>query len=491
MKRNLLPFVLSLAAASTAHAQINPNNRQGPGSALAAGLSLDVPAGQERTLVKAPGNQLSPPTQWQRSQFQYGPDFSLQAMFSALAADIEIDAHSTGNDVIPKLDAQGVPHLTRSGQESWLGVVVSMGAHQSGADAQGLPGSNVERARNSGRSNRSDLFSFYFDESSWIHPTLRGTALVEQSREDLGFPSGGTEDIDALDFGLGVTSFAGATTPSLFFSRRGDFFFSVTPACVPNLGSKFALNGNAQEVPADPGVVYHITWSPALGWSPKPSIYRTLDELGLDDGDDLDALAVDMGNDTTVFSTQLVAGRSQLLVHDVARGNGHTELQNHPTPTTKAKTTTKIGSIDDTDDIDAVCIYDPRELALGTHMGTPTGWADLTGVGQPLGISITRAESISEDGREALLIQTTGWGGTTPSNAQVFLWISADYDPLLPWSNATWHLVDTTGKPRRLAENATEFIIDIPPNVSMPGLAFMTVLVGAGVEASWISQVNL
>ncbi len=113
-------------------------------------------------------------------------------------------------------DPGGYPDLGSVGR--WLGVVVSVKDGTGGAEE-----SLIERAGLNGRPYGADLFSYYFEESTGLAASVAGATLVEQTRETLGFPLNGTEDVSGLDFGLAINSFSGALPGDPMFPNTDKF----------------------------------------------------------------------------------------------------------------------------------------------------------------------------------------------------------------------------------------------------------------------------
>jgi len=469
---HLALFLLS-PAVSIASAQLSSTN-QGPASSLAAGLSLPPAGTAEVTLAKAPLDQTSPPPAWSRALFPTGTDYSLTAMFGALAPYIQIAGHSTGNDNIPELSGEGVPNVAG---RTWMGVIVSVNNA-----AVGTPGSLIDRRRHltSGRlTPGSDLLAYYYDESVNLAPALVDATVVEQSSEALGFS--GNEDVDALDFGLGVTSYARGTSSTLFFTNTSDYFFTLDPACITLLNENAVGGFTDSGLEANAATVYRLEQLPGGTWEPKPSEYRSPDDLGLDpDEDRIDALAVDPGTNVTIFSTQLHPERSQLRVHGYIQGVGYVwDLKNNQ----DQKVTFRIGSNDGTDDVDAVCVIDP-ENQVGSHLACPRDLAYGAPFStQPMGMSITRSRSPA--GVDLLHFQLTGFGPHPPADSLVTLQLSVpNYAPawadlgtfLRPASSSTWELT-----------------APIPPNFQYNHVAFVAVQASVNLEwtQSWTSEIRL
>jgi len=480
------------AAGPPASAQITPSVRRGMASALANGMSFDPleRTGDDLLFIKAPLDQQHAPPAWSTTLFQSGPNYALDVMFPGIDDVIEIDAHSTGNDVIPPLDENGIPIV--SNRSSWLAITVSVDNF-----AQGLPQSNIRRRRNVTGPSRSstggDLITYYFYGSQGLDPTLVDSTLIEQPSEAMRFDD--DEDIDAFDWGLGVNRHS-PTASTIFFPRINEYFFSIAQSCVAavNTGTanKFALDSLNNEVPANAATVYWMSWDAVNGWD-QPREYRPAGHLGLVVGvDDLDALAVDLGMGTTVFSTQLVTGRSQLQVHDYSRGVF--PLRNE----LNMRTTTSAGSRDETDNINAACVIDPEAGVFDTVMGVPTSRLGIAPT-STMGISVTpepdgpSSSDVVGVEPSALLIQTTGWGAADATAASVTFAVCYDYNRNAPWPYGNWNVVGTVA--RDALEDVTEFAYTIPQAASGLEIAVSALLSdavsGSVLAESWVSELRV
>ena len=441
MKTSSLRFAACscLLAFPPLQGQTSPGLRQGPASSLAAGLMV-ASSNPDQTLVKAPLNQTSWPPAWDRQLFPSGPDYSIAAMFgmfgTALVANIRLGSESTGNDSIPRLDANGVP-LVQANQ-TWMGVTVSVTTGTMGAT-----GSVIYQRRN--RVNPpvpagADLFTYYYDGSQGIDPRLVDATVLEQSSQQLGLS--GTVDVDGLDFGLGMISHARGTTTTILFTNETDFFFTLTRACLVTLPSSFMPGGKAP----DATTIYRITWDASAGTAGAwlaPSIYRDALDLGLDPAEDeIDAIAVDPVTESTIFSTTRfpwTTAPSQLMVH----GHGPTGdyfhgvlLNNHGVPVAN-----KLGllSNDITEDIDALCVTDP-ERQFATLLATAIGTVKNPPFSEiPMGLSVCRSRSPAPQLDELLHVQITGWGPNAPADSIVVIQYSFDAAPIpTNWTDYAW-----------------------------------------------------
>lgn len=477
----LLPLMVSVSP--LAAGQVNPGQGSGMVSSLASGISLspEARATTEKTLVKAPLNQTAPPPEFSTVQYLNVPDFSISALFGAhsvggdLSLLIEVDAHSTGNDLMPRFLVTSTgngcyPDITGR----WMVINASVAN-----SAVGLPGGFVEQRRLGALGNRltpgSDISSYYFAGSTGITGSLVNRNFLEQPAESIAFPGSSSADIDALDWGLGVTAHAQVANPLIFFPNENEFYFSIADECALVLNaqcsSQFAFDqATGVMVAADAAAVYRATWDPvSMAWG-DPEVYRSAADLGLTSKDDLDALAVNALNGVTVYSTQPTPGRSQLLADNgpsgpALTGNTRTIRIKDGGP----KVTRKIKVIDESDDIDAVCISDPEDGVFGKYLGTAVSEPGTKGPDVRMGISVTRRFDKTQN-QDLLLVQVSGWGGATPTDANVLELLVTQRSSVgggnsaAPWKWQT--LLVTT---RSADENFIEFEIPVNTLKSSPG----------------------
>ncbi|MCP3915179.1 MAG: hypothetical protein GY711_06470 [bacterium] len=393
LSHTTLAFALPLALAPPAVSQgiqTNPNVRRGPLSALAAGLSISEFTRTTTTdplLVKEPLDQTGSPIAWNTTTTVHPADYTLMTLFPDDYDAIEINAMSTGNDVIPPIDEFGTPNVT-AGTGRWFGMIVSLTN-----DMTGTPGSVVE-ARQAAGPVGADLFSHYWVGSRLAGP-LVGATLFEMGREHIGLEAGA--ELDAVDLGLGVNAFdtpPPTSPPNLFFGHQDRFYFSVSTDCVGNLSQPFAKDQSGVGVNADAAVIYEMIWDDPttgiLGWG-DITVYRDRGQLNLhptDPAEDVDAVAVDRILSTIIFSTQPAGTRSQLQVlrHDTSTG-----IFIGPVPLTdrnRVEVTEHFSLQSSVDDFDGVCTVDPESFQIGARVGTPQD-SSLSGP-PPMGISVTR-----------------------------------------------------------------------------------------------------
>lgn len=439
---------------------ISPFVRRGPTSVLATGMSvrketraLGVP---ESTFIKDPGDQVVPPHPWGGVPVT-GGQYAMDLMFPVLYPVMELDAHSTGNDIIPT--NAGVLTVNFS----WAGALISVSN-----EAVGTPGNGWIDARAAGvYSSRitpgADLAAHYVEGSIGINEDLAGSTVISQLSEHIGFQ--GDEDIDGFDLALGVIPSSADAASTLFFTRDDEFYFSVTPECAQQLsGIPFALEktGGAY-VEADPVTVYQLRWDVVSQTWGEPSVFHTAADLQLDPNtDNVDALAVSDGYyRATAYSTQPFPGRSQLMVYEEgSAGPGVYPIQSGGKLLTSAYHLRTEPEYDESDDVDAICFIDPEAYTYGTLLGTPLAAT----TNKPVGLGATCT------GIGKFKVQVTGFkpkSHPVKTHSRVTLWLSTDYDPM--WNpdptSATW----TSMGSQFSSGGSPEFSVDIPPSMGLSG----------------------
>ncbi len=421
--------------------------------------------------LKNPGDQQTAPAAWSDpGQNASTPDYSLQAMFgTAVASVITIDAHSTGNGVIPRHDGSGAPIITNN----WMGVTISI-ANNGGStigSGSGLPGSfwDFEEQVHSDSAGAL-LVTYYMKQSLGLANGLAGMPIIESSRIDLGLDVDTSHDLSAVDYGVGVVTFDDPPS-NVFFSNDVEYYFSVSSAAAGSLPNPFAhdprVAGAGANVPANGVDVYRITWTPGgAGWS-DPEIYVNGLTLGLDPTSELDGLEVDPSNGTIIFSASVdssfdgsVSGPiSQLMIYQTFLGSSATEFSSRALKDKmnngNTRRVTKRAGLGDNgqandDEIDGVCTIDPgiKVTRGGSHGFSGEGLpSDFRGVftakpdpasidmavgfprayighlGTPFGMSIVRGRWNATGYTDNTLVQVTGLGGLPFGHYQIQLWI--------------------------------------------------------------------
>lgn len=392
---------------------------------------------------------------------------------------IAIDAWSTGNDLLPPISSDGVIQVTNSG--NWAAVTVSFTDDTPGTGSGStadLIQQRADRFPSGGRTGPgADLYTYYLPGSSVIAPRLVGKTVVEQAAEHIGV--GSSDDIDALDFGMGVFSFQGSRENDRMYQRYSVLYFSLSRDSAIDLNNHYmgeetvtphfaqTSEGSGTWVSSvNPAAVYAVSWDESnRSWS-DPFVYRTCDEvLNLDlvadptaDAStyDVDALAVSHAQGPNeqsfvIFSTSPggqtgLPMASQIMVSMLGAGPAGEDvtavLKDDDGPSVIAE---KVGSGDHTKDVDALCISDPHQNEFDTHLGYAVDEVITGGLpfiyDEPLGISIARVGPpiayaspgvVAFSPQEELVIQVTGLSHPNDIGGLIQLFMRFSSDTALP-----------------------------------------------------------
>lgn len=478
--------LFTLCLPGVAFAQLGPLTNQGFASALAHGHSLDssVAPGHFGLFLKPPAHQPLIPIGDTYPVFQDGASYSLDSLFGDFAPFVDINGHSTGSDDIADfVEGAGTPTLDGG---RWMHVTVSFDN-----SATGLPGSLIRRRTNvqGGRTTPgSDLIGYYFSDSAAIDQSYIGSTFLEQAAEDIGYSV--AQDIDALDWSMGVMGSSSASSwPAGLFSGGNAYYFSITQASAEAINQQagslgfFAKDAGGNSVRANAATIYLISWEPSsngqppFSWNSEIVEYQTASELQLDLArDDVDALAVNASTGVTIFSTRIrpeIQAVPQLQVYQTG-WRAPEALKDNGVPVTS-----KIGSSDDTDDIDSVAIIDPEidqadVPTFASHLASPgpvDGLGGVIGSAQgpdTMGLSVTRGRWVPNrvGVDEYHFAQVSGWGYGHPVDGTIRIYQSFDYQPYDPGAGATWQCIDS--KPRFRTDSVTNFRLPLPSGPSIP-----------------------
>ena len=459
---------------------IAPQILHGPAGTLASGLSISAdtrhaPSGPQsipdHVFLRPPSLAFGAPYPWTATTtVAYGEvPYSLQAMFPNHWSTIEIDAHCTGRAMIPPITPQG--GVDMSGypwSERWFGLVVSVSN-----DSLGEPGSVFEMMRGGPSGTRalgSDLVSHYWEDSHGIAGALIGSTLLESSREDMGFPL--DEDVDALDYTIGVNYFTPGLLSRFFFEETGQYLFSVSKEWARSAAAAGFLPAGALP---DPAAIYRIQWlGPATGWS-QPMVHKTRAELGLyplsnplGEFEDIDALAVG-SPDRVIYSSKRAAGHNQVLVYWGVPLASPVSLKANDTTLASVA----LGLRDD-DEMDGTCPIDPEPAnTLGNTFGTPTeqlfGRVPGPWNGPPMGASTTLISSVDASNQLnglALILELSGWGNSSPRSGSVDLYVNFGS----PGNETAYSVVASYA--RNASQDVMEFPILLPPTFPSTAVGF-------------------
>ena len=303
----------------------------------------------------------------------------------------------------------------------------------------------------------SHLISYFFLNSPDIPTELPGSLHIEQTEAQIGLSS--SSDIQGFDFALGMLMSNPEDDLPLYAPHDDVLYFSVTRQFVSDWtqygqGQTQAFAATKQDPmmlsePPDAGVVYRSTWNEnTSSWSP-PLEFRSLAELGLLAGENIDGLTVDDSREIVIFSTdrQGPVRRQQVLMHDIdlmPAPLGHLPLYDvDDTPIE-----IKLG-VGEEDDIDGLCGIDPEATGsdAGVAVGTPRPGRfaafygtqpEYNGLEQPVGFSIARHAPNPTNGYD-LTLQVTGWGPyeqPVPCDVTLSMRIETEDQGTRTWS--TW-----------------------------------------------------
>lgn len=408
MKLSVLSFAAVVVISSDALAQLSVTTRgRGPFSAFSHLHSMEGAAGNDENLLKPVGDQSTVPSV---PVMPVNPDpnvpiWRLDAMFDASdLPNIQIDAMSTGNDLLQIDEQTGQVNLTQI--QAWGGLTYSVRANSSGQ-----PGSwvRLRTTSNGGPGVGADVMSHIFESSVGIEPRLRGENFLEQRAEDMGHAPG--DEIDALDFFAPLLTMNGGTPGGVLFANQDTFYFSVTSASAAALGGAFFDVG-----PPSGASVLRMNWDSSLGpngeWT-TPTVIRTPAQLGCDHPltDEVDAIGYNSGQGALIFSTKVDANYPQRAQLEVSFGNtpNNTPMVITANPGEPLWTTLRIT---DTDDIDAICGIDPEADKLSSFLGTPLS-SGLAQPGKVMHLSASRITA-SPAAPDYGMFQVSGWGPMTP-----------------------------------------------------------------------------
>jgi len=300
---------------------------------------------------------------------------NLGAILAAAPAGIDIDDWSLGRDDV-LFNSAGVVAVPPS---SW-GVLSFSLRH---AATGGIAGSRIAQEAALGTLG-SALFSWTYFGSA-LPPLLVDEVERSHSRQELGLPTTSVADVDAIDFPVMLGRDQGnlvGEEPNFAaldpFPR--EIYFTVSHATRALVPISW-WGGAAAILPSGATILVVTKATPTAAWS-QPTVWKHWFELGLQQDDDIDGLAVDIDQQKLLISCAGFTWPDQFLVIDLT-----TDGVPVPVPATKPggqKVSTAVGA-GGNDDVDAVCTLDPRigssgyppngEDDFGSSCGTPRpGW---------------------------------------------------------------------------------------------------------------------
>ena len=374
-----LPFPIALCSlAVLARGQVVDANA-GPFAGTSGLLAVDQQTGLAagRLLTKGPGYFVTNPIE--RPPIPGAPDFRAQSMLQGLQTVLQIDAFSIGMDWIVSNDSGEC-----TGPEGrWAVLLFSVTR-----GTVGTGGGPVDRESNGSVDGAAgDLFCYEFQRDTIASQNLDNVTKALDSTDILIHPTAGTSNMTAYDY------FASLYTqpdllekppkaPMAYFSVTGGIGGTAASLPIGWCGGN-ALNRSG-------ATVFKTTWRPGLNSWSTPSVYIAWGDLGLGQGDDVDALAVDTShhaNEYVLFSTTN-PGIDRIRFHN--RGTGYVGTYRYAGGGQTIES--RLGIL--TGDVDALCAADPgadeplTQLAAGIESIAPGIWPP-TGSSQPGPVDLT------------------------------------------------------------------------------------------------------
>ncbi|MEM8709780.1 MAG: hypothetical protein AAGG01_02420 [Planctomycetota bacterium] len=465
-------------------------------------------------LMKLPTNQNGAPQPWAPlhnvgAPTPVIPNYSMEAIFGDDAEFIEIDGHSSGGDLIPYPDSLGAPAVSQA-TDNWLAYVLSVKNGSEGQEDSYI--NQVSQTRPVG----AELLGFYASGSQNIDTSLVGQTTVEHTALSLGYPAQAPEEIDALDFNIGINTASPANVNAWMFPNTEEFYFTITFATTvewfTRYGSApFATYGSTSREPR-PGDVYVVYWE-GNGWS-EIDLYRSAEDLGLEFFEEVDALSVSRYNGVVIFSTELnglYPNRPQLLINTGMPGST-TELMDLDSGGNYTPVTDQVDLSNEKDDVDGVCGIDPE----GKDQYDPSGGIAVTSVTKsnnpalagifgddPMNLSMQRGV-LAAGGADHISVQVSGWGNAQPTAGQIQLFVyesdepmMPNVDPLAPFQNVFGQTVTpiwTPFAPMPRAQSQEQWEFSIPFDAARQGrnLAVMAVQFSSDgvIAGSHVTQIS-
>lgn len=323
----------ALVGALTASVAIAQDGLQGMMSAAPAGLLTST---NDRIQVRRPGASSGPVVTWSEGLFgQPGasrPSFDITS-FPGGWNGIKFNSLSTGADIVPDVDSNGVLVMNNL----WYAYSIALDA-----SAIGAPGSKINYLKGRGVDLSRTVLTYFAQGSVGVSATYVDQVVVDYYPAQSGVAA--PDRITGLDYGLGINTTNTSVTNSYIsagptFPQRTPpvVYFTVTPAFVtahPSLLVAHEYHAGVA-VPVSAGDVYSSVWEFAAAsgtyqWS-TPKVAFSREDLGLPAHTVIDSISVYDRPDrqTLVFSTDRTAVPlgsnnflNEILVYKRSRNNG-------------------------------------------------------------------------------------------------------------------------------------------------------------------------
>lgn len=406
-----------------------PEEPRGPFAAIAHGLSLANQAGANSVLFKTVGDQTSAPAV-PPVPIAGAPNFAMTTLFGGQASYFDLDAMSTGNDLIP-VNEEGM--IVPDENNGWVAITFSVTTATTD-----VAGTIVNlRSQMPQPSHGADLFGYFLLDSNTDPSTLGvpaelvGRAFLQQGVEHSAIAT--PAEMDGHDAFMPYVA-AGVIPDDLGLLRTVDrFFFSVTQlsaTAINQARTPGSVLANWFPQPVSAATVYGMHWT-SSGWS-APYVLRSASSLDLDPEEDIDALAVDYTNEdgiVVLFSTTTTT-RPQLLL--ALPNSGGSEAR---TPIGPVKLVAE-------GDVDAICTYDPESgEGFNPYIAFPYA---VAGFSPKIGLSA------AGDGL-AYQVIASGWSGPKTAGAMsLYMLVGGIWYPLV------------TSQQRSTTDHSMQFSFTLP-----------------------------
>lgn len=280
--------VVVLAGATLAQMGKQVSPAQGALTDWALGLSIFDPSppaigapAAGPLQVRAPAVQGGKPIPWTSGAFGTAdadhPDFSFNALTYNWGVTIPSTFHdlfggtSTGGDVTPKVDANGV---IQPSSRIWYALNITV------SDAsQGELGSLINNVKSSTSHVGGHIFSYYPCVGTELPLVFKDTVRIEFTRQQLGLENqnwfGPDAEIRNLDFGVGVISVDSPNDGSFVAPVRDRFYFTISKHAL----NTFAFPQWVANQPVNASTIYCMDWD-GVHWSVPSVAYSEGDLFG-------------------------------------------------------------------------------------------------------------------------------------------------------------------------------------------------------------------
>lgn len=369
----------------------------------------------------------------------------------------DINAMSIGQDWILADDNTGRIQMPNN---RWAVINFSVSPNARGRDQ-----SRIRTESNSRDGAGADIFTYVLPGSALPAEIVDRTFRSQDSTEiNVGSGNPGSQrrsNVDAIDNFMALYGLDRGMVATL--PQRPTFFFTVSRASLP-LANPGWFRGTT---PSAASILRMDRISSTAGWS-CPTLYKAYSDLGLNAGDDVDALAIDLFRQRILYST---TDTTVNQIQFIFCGGNDTAVPVDYADDTGTPVTQKIGLLDD-DDVDGLCGIDPsirrgQLTAVNTwHYFHATPTQKVFPYRGTLGACAWRTRT---PGGQAIFTQLVGWPPVTGPGPGIAL---CTFSP----PNQFGPLVSLSGQARNVAPlfcgDPRTFTLPIPAALTIPNFEF-------------------